>query len=141
MTQKLINELAYKVVGCAIEVHKIMGPGLLESIYQKCMLKELSLNGVNAKQEFRIPLIYKGEDLNSELIIDILVNDIVVARILGGVSSEFKVKHSNMELVKKPKVICNNNTALIGNIGPNKIMHIVVNAPTRPNPIKNVRFL
>lgn len=50
LTQKAINELAYKVVGCAIEVHKIMGPGLLESVYQKCMIKELSLNGINAVQ-------------------------------------------------------------------------------------------
>ncbi len=68
MTQKLINDLAYKVVGCAIEVHKIMGPGLLESVYQKCMIKELSLNDIAAKQEYRIPLIYKGEDFDSELI-------------------------------------------------------------------------
>lgn len=81
MTQKSINEIAYKVVGCAIEVHKIMGPGLLESIYQKCMLKELSLNKIVAKQEFRIPLIYKGEDLNSELIIDILIDDIIVVEL------------------------------------------------------------
>jgi GxxExxY protein len=81
MTQKSINEIAYKVVGCAIEVHKIMGPGLLESIYQKCMLKELSINKINAKQEIRIPLIYKGEDLNSELIIDILIDDIIVVEL------------------------------------------------------------
>ena len=81
MTQKSINELAYKVVGCAIEVHKIMGPGLLESIYQKCMLKELSLSNINARQEYRIPLIYKGEDINSELIIDILVNDCLVVEL------------------------------------------------------------
>jgi len=81
MTQKSINEIAYKVVGCAIEVHKIMGPGLLESIYQKCILKELSINKINAKQEIRIPLIYKGEDLNSELIIDILIDDIIVVEL------------------------------------------------------------
>lgn len=81
MTQKSLNDLAYRVVGCAIEVHKIMGPGLLETIYQKCMLKELSLNGIEARQQYRIPLIYKGEDLDSELIIDILVMDCLVVEL------------------------------------------------------------
>ena len=42
-TQKSINDLAYKIIGCAIEVHKELGPGLLESIYQKCMEEELRI--------------------------------------------------------------------------------------------------
>ena len=41
VTQKLINDLSYKIVGCAIEVHKELGPGLLESVYEKCMIEEL----------------------------------------------------------------------------------------------------
>ena len=41
MTQKSINDLSYKIIGCAIEVHKELGPGLLESVYQKCMEEEL----------------------------------------------------------------------------------------------------
>ncbi len=81
MTQKTINDLAYKVVGCAIEVHKIMGPGLLESVYQKCMMKELSLNNIECTKEYRIPLIYKGEELGSDLIIDILVNGNLVVEL------------------------------------------------------------
>jgi GxxExxY protein len=81
MTQKKINELAYRVVSCAIEVHKEMGPGLLESIYQKCFLKELSTNNINALKEVSVPLTYKGEDLGSNLIMDIVVQDLIVVEL------------------------------------------------------------
>lgn len=114
MTQKSLNDLAYRVVGCAIEVHKIMGPGLLESIYQKCMLKELSLNGIAARQQYRIPLIYKGEDLDSELIIDILVNDCLVIE-LKSVEKTLPIHKAQLltylKLTEKPKgLLINFNT-------------------------------
>ena len=114
MTQKSLNDLAYKIVGCAIEVHKIMGPGLLESIYQKCMLKELNLNGITAKQEYRIPLIYKGENLDSELIIDILVEDNIVIE-LKSVEKTLPIHKAQLltylKLTEKPKgLLINFNT-------------------------------
>ena len=114
MTQKSINDLAYKVVGCAIEVHKIMGPGLLESIYQKCMLKELSLNGIAARQEYRIPLVYKGEDLDSELIIDIIIQDCIVVE-LKSVEKTLPIHKAQLltylKLTEKPKgILINFNT-------------------------------
>ena len=114
MTQKSINELAYRVVGCAIEVHKIMGPGLLESIYQKCMLKELRLNGIRAFQEYRIPLVYKGEDLDSELIIDILAEDCLVIE-LKSVEKTLPIHKAQLltylKLTEKPKgLLINFNT-------------------------------
>ncbi len=114
MTQKYINDLAYNVVGCAIEVHKIMGPGLLESIYQKCMLKELSLNGIEARQQFRIPLIYKGEDLDSELIIDILVKDTLIVE-LKSVEKTLPIHKAQLltylKLTERPKgLLINFNT-------------------------------
>jgi len=46
ITKKYINHLAYKIIGCAIEVHKHLGPGLLESVYEKCLLKEMELQGL-----------------------------------------------------------------------------------------------
>jgi GxxExxY protein len=49
LTKKHLNELTYKIVGCAIEVHKHWGPGLLESVYQNCMEKELSIKAINFK--------------------------------------------------------------------------------------------
>ena len=60
ITKKYINELTYKVIGCAIEVHKQLGPGLLESIYEKCFLKELELQEILFKKQVWLPLEYKG---------------------------------------------------------------------------------
>ncbi len=47
ITKRYVNDLAYKIVGAAIEVHKILGPGLLESIYEECLFEELKLRGLN----------------------------------------------------------------------------------------------
>ena len=57
ITQTYINNIAYKIVGCAIEVHKELGPGLLESIYQRCFVKELELKGLKTTQQIKIPII------------------------------------------------------------------------------------
>ncbi len=59
ITKKYLNELTYKVIGCAIEVHKILGPGLLESVYEKCFLRELALRGIAYKNQLWVPLNYK----------------------------------------------------------------------------------
>ena len=58
MTQKQLNDLAYKIVGCAIEVHKHLGPGLLESVYQKCFIDELISKGLKVKAEVQLPIVY-----------------------------------------------------------------------------------
>ena len=49
ITKKYLNELTYKVIGCAIEVHKQIGPGLIESVYEKCFLRELALRNISFK--------------------------------------------------------------------------------------------
>jgi len=78
MTQKQINDLAYKVVSCAIEVHKQLGPGLLESIYQECFIEELKSGGFNVASQEKIPLVFKGKVLKTELKLDILVNNCIL---------------------------------------------------------------
>jgi len=78
ITQHFINNLAYKVVGCAIEVHKHLGPGLLESIYHTCLLKEIELAGLTAAAEVLVPISYKGQHLGKDLKIDILVEKLLV---------------------------------------------------------------
>lgn len=60
MTKTEINALSYKVIGAAIEVHKFLGPGLLESTYQKCMQRELALQGIKFQAGRVAKLIYKG---------------------------------------------------------------------------------
>jgi len=64
ITQKYIDQLTYRIIGCAIEVHKELGPGLLESIYEKCLIQELKLNGFQLNTQMAIPIEYKGKELN-----------------------------------------------------------------------------
>jgi GxxExxY protein len=78
MTQYLLNELTYEINAAAIEVHKSLGPGLLESIYQKCLKQEFKIRGIPFQSELRIPLHYKGIDLESCLRCDFLVEELIV---------------------------------------------------------------
>ncbi|MCC7245983.1 MAG: GxxExxY protein [Saprospiraceae bacterium] len=78
MSQKEINQLSYGIVGCAIEVHKHLGPGLLESIYEECMIHELRSKGFDVKNQVLVPVIYKGLEIRQSLRLDILINRVVV---------------------------------------------------------------
>ncbi|MCX6304421.1 MAG: GxxExxY protein [Bacteroidetes bacterium] len=81
MTQRHINEVAYKIVGCAIEVHKNLGPGLLESVYHTCLIEELTNFGLEVKSQVYVPLIYKGKDLGGTLKLDLLVENLVIVEL------------------------------------------------------------
>ncbi|HTN06919.1 GxxExxY protein [Agriterribacter sp.] len=80
-TQQYIDELTYKIIGCAIEVHKQLGPGLLESVYEQCFIRELSLQGLNHKTQIWIPLFYKGLRLETQLRLDVLVEDLILVEL------------------------------------------------------------
>ena len=58
LTKSYLNDLSYKIVGCAIEVHKHLGPGLLESVYQDCMKQEYKIKGMNFKSQLLVPINY-----------------------------------------------------------------------------------
>jgi GxxExxY protein len=62
--------LTARVIGAAIEVHREMGPGLLESVYQACLTKEFKLQGIECDPLVRLPLIYKGEPLDDYFVMD-----------------------------------------------------------------------
>ena len=64
------DSLTHDVIGAAIEVHREMGPGLLESIYQKCLERELCLRKLSFEPQLRVPLIYKGMPLEEPLVMD-----------------------------------------------------------------------
>jgi len=81
ITQKYINNIAYKIVGCAIEVHKHIGPGLLESVYESCLVEELRSIGLMVDTQVYLPVIYKGKDLGGLLRLDILVDDLIIVEI------------------------------------------------------------
>jgi GxxExxY protein len=81
VTQKYINDLAYKIVGRAIEVHKNLGPGLLESVYETCLIEELVESGLNVKSQLYVPINYKNRDLGGTLKLDLLVNEIIIVEL------------------------------------------------------------
>ncbi len=72
------DEITSKILGCAIEVHRHLGPGLLESTYQTCLLYELKANSLNVESEIRLPIVYKNIELDRGYRIDILVENSIV---------------------------------------------------------------
>jgi len=77
-TQKQIHEISYKIIGCAIEVHKHLGPGLLESVYEPCFIDEMKSAGLSVKSQVYVPVHYKGKDLGGSLKLDLLINDLII---------------------------------------------------------------
>lgn len=76
-----VNVLTREIIGAAIEVHRHLGPGLLESAYLQCLIRELSLKEIPFKREWPLPLEYKGVRLNCSYRLDLLVADAVVVEI------------------------------------------------------------
>ena len=80
-TEDEINALTERIIGCAMEVHRTLGPGLLESIYRECLAIELSASQLGFVSERQIPLDYKGRRVRGELKLDLLVEDCVVVEL------------------------------------------------------------
>ena len=80
-TEKEYNQLSSEIIRCAIEVHKELGPGLLESVYEICLLRELINAGIEAKRQVPVPIIYKEELLDKEFVIDLLVENKIIVEV------------------------------------------------------------
>lgn len=78
MTGTELNKLSQKTIGAAIEVHKTLGPGLLESVYQHCLFMELQKLQVKFMAQAVVPINYKGTEIQKEFILDFLVEDQIV---------------------------------------------------------------
>lgn len=107
-TQKQINDLTYKIIGYAIEVHKELGPGLLESIYEKCLAHLLQLNGHKVSRQQVVPINFQGLYLDCDLRYDLLVDELIVVELKT--VDEFHPVHeakllTYLKLLKKPKGI------------------------------------
>ena len=77
-TEKDYNRLTDSIISSAIEVHKELGPGLLESVYEVCLVSVLKSKGISVKRQVVLPVFFKGEQLEKEFIIDILVENNIV---------------------------------------------------------------
>jgi GxxExxY protein len=69
------DPLTEQVIGAAIEVHRVLGPGLLESVYEYCLCYELGLRGLPHRRQVELPVSYKGQHLDCDLRLDVVVND------------------------------------------------------------------
>jgi GxxExxY protein len=73
------DKLSNKVIGCAIEVHRLLGPGLLESTYEQCLAHELNINNIEFELQYSLPVIYKDIRLDCGYRIDILIkNELII---------------------------------------------------------------
>ena len=72
------RDYTYKIIGCIYEVYNQLGPGLLESIYEAAMIKELQANGFEVKNQFQVPVYYKGELICPDLRLDLIIDDKVI---------------------------------------------------------------
>jgi len=108
MTQKEINQISYNIIGFAIEVHKELGPGLLESIYEKCLAHLLLQNGYKVTRQQSVPLDFRGLNLDCELRFDLMVNDEIIVE-LKTVEELIPIHEAQLltylKLLKKPKGI------------------------------------
>jgi len=90
------NEISEKIIGSAIEVHRILGPGLLESVYEDALCHELHLRGLQFKRQESVPIPYKGIKLGTDLRLDLLVEDKVIV--------DLKAKEE-LSTIDKPKLL------------------------------------
>lgn len=108
ITQKDINDLTYKIIGYAIEIHKELGPGLLESVYEKCLTHLLELNGHQVMRQQVVPVEFRGLYLDVDLRYDLLVDDLIIIELKT--VDAFNPVHdaqllTYLKLLKKPKGI------------------------------------
>ena len=108
ITQKYLDELTYEVVGSAIEVHKFMGRGLLESVYHQCLIEELKHRKINFLTEMKVPVIYKGKSLDINFRCDLFIENCLVVEIKSVIDIH-KITEAQllnyMNLLKAPKGI------------------------------------
>jgi GxxExxY protein len=107
-SKKYVDILSYDVMGAAIEVHKALGPGLLESVYHKCFIKKLTIRKINFTSEFSIPIEYKGEELDANLRCDLYIDKTIIVE-LKSVEALMPIHEAQvltyMKLLKSPKGI------------------------------------
>ena len=100
-----VNKLIYDAIGASFEVYNALGPGLLESVYEKALLHELKLRGLNVSSQVPVEIVYKGETVGADLRLDIIVNDTLIIE-LKSVETlmpvHFKQVRTYMKLLDKP---------------------------------------
>lgn len=108
ITQSYLTDLTYRINGACIEVHKILGAGLLESVYYKCLEEEFRLRNISFESEFKVPVMYKGREIACDFFCDFLVEDLIVIELkaVAELNDIHRAQILNyINLMKKPKGI------------------------------------
>lgn len=103
-----MHDLTYLIVGAAIQVHKNLGPGLLERVYNKCLEHEFRLREIEYSSELAVPVTYKGLNIDTELRCDFLVENLIVVELkaVHEIIPLFEAQLlTHMKLLKRPKGI------------------------------------
>ena len=117
LTKKYLNDLTYEVIGATIEVHKVLGRGLLESVYHRCLIEELIFRKINFLTEMKVPIVYRNKVLDIDLRCDLFIENSLVLE-LKSVQEMPKVFDAQiltyMKLLRCPKgILINFNCANI----------------------------
>ncbi|MDE1190993.1 MAG: GxxExxY protein [Arachidicoccus sp.] len=108
ITKKYLDKLTYEVIGSAIEVHKFMGSGLLESVYHKCLKEELGHRKINFQTEMSVPVMYKNKILDIDFRCDFFIEQCIVVELkaVQEMVHAFEAQLlTYMKLLKAPKGI------------------------------------
>jgi GxxExxY protein len=111
ITKSYLTDLTNQINGAAIEVHKFLGPGLLESVYHKCLKKELNLRGISFKSELLVPIVFKDLEIETDLRCDLFIENCIVLE-LKAIEIILPIHHAQlmtyMKLLESPKGILYN---------------------------------
>ena len=103
--EERLKDLSYQIRGAAMEVYNQLGPGLLESIYEKALIAELRLRNIEVKSQFPIQVVYKGNVVSNDLRIDLLIDDTIIVELksVEELSSlHYKQIRTYLKLTNKP---------------------------------------
>jgi GxxExxY protein len=115
ISKQYLNDLTYKLLGCCINIHKELGPGLLENVYHQCLIEELKYERIIYLSELEVPIKYRGKKIETKLRADLLIEDCLVVELksVKEIQPIFEAQLlTYMHLLKVPKGILVNFNCL-----------------------------
>ena len=115
ISKKYLSDLTYTLLGCCINVHKELGPGLLENVYHQCLIEELKQERISFKSELEVPIKYREKEIDTKLRVDLLIQNCLVVDLksVKEIQPIFEAQIlTYMHLLKAPKGIIVNFNCL-----------------------------
>ncbi|MDG1246238.1 MAG: GxxExxY protein [Polaribacter sp.] len=115
ISKKYLSDLTYTLLGCCINVHKELGPGLLENVYHQCLIEELKYERISFKSELEVPIKYREKEIDTKLRVDLLIQNCLVVELksVKEIQPIFEAQIlTYMHLLKAPKGIIVNFNCL-----------------------------